>query len=467
MDRTQAYQRCLEKLIWATDNLKLEIQPSQLADIAELIVQPMIGPWRFFHTLQHIFEVGGNEDAIEVLAALFHDIVYVQVDSSINFNLSYYIAPFSKELKGYLVIREADELPTDTIFEMVASVFDFVPGQFLDPFSGQNEFLSALVAAKVLEPFFPPQLLLQIVACIEATIPFRFLSEDGLTASDRLYERLQVINSQLNLELADEEIVETVKKSVRVSNRDVGSFAHPSAANFLSNTWNLLPETNHNLTACSAYTVIDYRIAMYKIEGFMNSLVPEIVFRQFQGEPGDRPYEILVSRATCNIEIARLYLECKLVTIALIEALSFAVGLDIPLATMMGELPLRGFSFMRLESFLPTIINPFQPRNDLEVEVLNLLEDGRAKSIDSDLENSPLATFIVKSIGFGAIADQCNQARKFFHGNISTEEFISGFPQALPDNVIRSLLKLFDGRKSAIRRCYTITSQSISKPHSN
>jgi hypothetical protein len=115
MDRTQAYQRCLEKLIWATDNLKLEIQPSQLADIAELIVQPMIGPWRFFHTLQHIFEVGGNEDAIEVLAALFHDIVYVQVDSSINFNLSYYIAPFSKELKGYLVIREADELPTDTI----------------------------------------------------------------------------------------------------------------------------------------------------------------------------------------------------------------------------------------------------------------------------------------------------------------------------------------------------------------
>ena len=51
----------------------------------------MIGPWRFFHNPEHIFDVRGDEDAIEVIAALFHDIVYVQVDHSINFNVRYYI----------------------------------------------------------------------------------------------------------------------------------------------------------------------------------------------------------------------------------------------------------------------------------------------------------------------------------------------------------------------------------------
>ena len=96
MDSKQAYLQCLERLIWAIDRLKVEVEPSELARIAELIVQPMTGPWRFFHTPEHIFDVGGNEDAIEVLAALFHDIVYVQVDRSINFNVSYYITPVSK-----------------------------------------------------------------------------------------------------------------------------------------------------------------------------------------------------------------------------------------------------------------------------------------------------------------------------------------------------------------------------------
>ncbi|MEO6861985.1 MAG: hypothetical protein ABI180_10715 [Microcoleus sp.] len=51
----------------------------------------MIGPGRFFHTPEHIFHVGGNEEAIEVLAALFHDIVYLQVDRSINFNIEDFI----------------------------------------------------------------------------------------------------------------------------------------------------------------------------------------------------------------------------------------------------------------------------------------------------------------------------------------------------------------------------------------
>ncbi|BAZ39723.1 hypothetical protein NIES4101_56770 [Calothrix sp. NIES-4101] len=457
MDSAQAYEKCLKRLTWATKSLKLEIQPHQLAKIADLIVQPMTGPWRYFHTPQHIFEVGGTGKPIEVLAALFHDLVYLQVDLSINLNLSYYISPFITEINSNLTIRKSEQLLSDQTFALVASVFGFVPGQILNPYAGQNEFLSALVAAKVLEPFVLPQHIFQIVACIEATIPFRGETKDGLTASDRLYKRLQNTNIEFSLGLTDAEIVETVKASVRMANRDVGSFAHPQAAEFLANTWNLLPETNHNLSTMGAYTVGDYRSAIQTIESFMSSLNPKLIFHQFRGEPDNCSYELLYKRASRNLKIAKLYLQSKLVTIALIEAMSLTIGVDIPLTIMMGEIPLRGFTFMPLEHFLPEVDNPYSPRTDIEKEVFDLLTIGRAKSIHSDLQHSPIATFIVKSIGFDAIFHQCDRSKQFFQDNISSEEFIGGFSPLLVENIIDALLQLFESRKTAIGRCYSIT----------
>ncbi|NJL64790.1 MAG: hypothetical protein HC903_26985 [Methylacidiphilales bacterium] len=457
MDSAQAYDKCLKRLTWASKSLKLEIQPHQLADITDLIVQPMTGPWRYFHTPQHIFDVGGTKNPIEVIAALFHDLVYLQADLSINFNLSYFISPFVKEIDGHLTIRPQGHLPVDCTFALVTSIFGFVPGQVLNPYVGQNEFLSALVAAKVLEPFVSQQQMLQIIACIEATIPFRPKTEDGLTACDRLYKRLQSTNTEFDLGLTDAEIIETVKTTVRMANRDVSSFAHPQAAQFLANTWNLLPETNHNLSRMGAYTVGDYRTAIQAIEAFMSSLSPNLIFHQFRGEPDNSSYELFYKRASRNLEIARLYLQSKLVTIALIEAMSLTIGVDIPLTIMMGEIPLPGFTFMPLEHFLPEVHDSYLPETDIEKEVFDLLTIGRAKSIHSDLQHSPIATFIVKSIAFTAISQQCDRSKQFFQGNLSTEEFLSSFNPTLIENIIGALLQLFESRKSAISCCYGIT----------
>lgn len=467
MDNKEAYLHCLERLMWAFDRLKAEVEPSELARIAELIVQPMIGPWRFFHTPEHIFEVGGNEDAIEVMAALFHDIVYVQVDRSINFNVSYYITPVAKEVNKQLQIRDQSELPADATFEMVMLVFDFVAGEVLNPFSGQNEFLSALVAAKALEPFLKREQLLQIAACIEATIPFR-AAESGITASQRLYDRLQAITNLFDLSLTDEEMRETVKKAVRIANRDVISFAYQSSAHFLANTWNLLPETNHNLTCCGFYTVRDYRVALLKMEGFLSYLKPEVIFRQFEGYPDDRTYQRWETTAKYNLEIAKLYLGCKLAAIALLEALSSGFGIDVSLAMMMGELPDLAAKGLCLESFFPEIEKPYEPKISVEAEVLNLLENGRAKSsYNTDLENSPLATFMVKIVGFDEMRYQCDRAKEFFIENLDADNFISDFNPIVTEIVVDSILKLFESRKSTIYRYYNITSELKSKPQTN
>ncbi|NES05171.1 MAG: hypothetical protein F6K22_21515 [Okeania sp. SIO2F4] len=133
MNFEHEHEQCLEKLNWAIKQLQVEVKPEKLVEIAELIVQPMTGLWRYFHTPNHIFEVGNSQDSIEVLAALFHDLVYVQVDHSVNFNLSYYIAPYIQERQGKLKIREKNELPKDLTFEMVTSIFGFLAGQVLLP----------------------------------------------------------------------------------------------------------------------------------------------------------------------------------------------------------------------------------------------------------------------------------------------------------------------------------------------
>ncbi len=48
-------QQCLDKLVWATNKLNVTIETRDLLKIADLIVQTMTGPWRYFHTPDHIF----------------------------------------------------------------------------------------------------------------------------------------------------------------------------------------------------------------------------------------------------------------------------------------------------------------------------------------------------------------------------------------------------------------------------
>ena len=450
MNFGQNHQQCLDRLIWVTEQLKVEAPVNQLAKIAKLIVQTMDSPWRYFHSTQHIFEVGGDGDAIEVLAALFHDVVYVQVDKSVNFNLTYYLAPFIEEDRGKLFIREHSDLPDDAIFEMVAMVFGFVPGQALSPFVGQNEFLSALVAAKALEPFLSPALIVQVAACIEATIPFRSKSESGLSTSEFLHQRLKSTNQTFNLQLTDEDVVQAVKRSVRLANRDVGNFADPSSAVFLSNTWSLLPEINHNLRKCGSYTVRDYREAMQKMLGFLNCLKPELVFQQFQREPDDHTYQCLVKRTRKNVEVARLYLESKLVSIAIIEALSLRFGSDVSLATMIGELPGSEFSVGRLKDWFPPIANSYQPAMPVEREVLNLLEKGRGKSSNYDIKNSPLTAFVVKYIGFDEIRRLRERSQAFFQGTISSEDYLASCNGELTRIISNGVTKLLENRQAAL-----------------
>lgn len=454
MQLTEAHERCRESLIWAIGLINGpvdESQMGQLDNIAELIIQTMTGTWRYFHTPEHIFEVGGSKDPIEVLAALFHDMVYVQVDQGINLNISSYIAPFIREVKSQLIIRPSADLPQNRLFEIVTTIFGFSPSQTLSPFSGQNEFLSAVIAALCLNSFLSESAIAEITACIEATIPFRPKLESGLTANDLLYQRLSLANQNFNFGWTEEKIIDVVKRSVRLANRDVENFAAPNSAHFLDNTWNLMPETNHELSNANSYTVAGYRRSMQKMEGFMNFLKPDLVFQQFMGEPDDLTYNEMIANTQKNLEVARLYLGIKVVTIAILEALSYRLGQTIPVSTMMGELPTPGIITPTLEQFLPEVKNPYPPQTSLEVEVLELLAKGRTQDSPYDIKNSPVATFIIKVIGYEEMKRLLSISKDFFAGNMSPEEFLTYCNPYVIETIVSGVLKLFESRANSFR----------------
>ncbi|MEG4346135.1 hypothetical protein QUB70_23055 [Microcoleus sp. A003_D6] len=443
-------KRCLDCLVSSIEQLGGRVDIPKLEQIAELIIQTMRGPWRYFHTSEHIFEVGGSVDPIEVLAALFHDLVYVQVDQGVSFNISSALCPFVKEVRAQLVIRDETELPNDAMYQLVASVFGFAPGKILSPFAGQNEFLSAVIAGKSLEPFLPASTIAEIAACIEATIPFRPVSPSGLSAIELLHQRLVSINRDFNFGWTDAETAEIVKRSVRLANRDVENFASPNSSNFLDNTWNLMPETNHELSNVNSYTVAGYRRSLQKMEGFLNFLKPELVFQHFMQEPDDETYANLIAQTRKNIAVAKLYLGIKLITIAILEALSYRLGRDIPLSTMMGELRAPGFKTSVLEDYLPNRQIAYALESQLQKEVLNLLAIGRNQESPYDIKNSPVATFIIKSIGFAETENFLKKAQDFFAGHISSEEFLSYCAPDVIETISSGVMKLFDSRKMAL-----------------
>ncbi|MEG4070840.1 hypothetical protein QUA42_26505 [Microcoleus sp. Pol11C2] len=450
MELLAEQKRCLDCLVSSIEQLGGRVDIPKLEQIAELIIQTMRGPWRYFHTSEHIFEVGGSVDPIEVLAALFHDLVYVQVDQGVSFNISSALCPFVKEVRSQLVIRDETELPDDAMYHLVASVFGFIPGKTLSPFAGQNEFLSAVIAAKCLEPFLPASTIAEITACIEATIPFRPVSPSGLSAIELLHERLVSINRDFNFGWSNGKTVEIVKRAVRLANRDVENFASRNSSNFLDNTWNLMPETNHELTNVNSYTVAGYRRSLQKMEGFLNFLKPELVFQQFRQEPDDETYANLIARTRKNIEVAKLYLGVKLITIAILEALSYRLGRDIPLSTMMGELRTPGFKTSVLEDYLPNRQSAYPLDSQLQREVLDLLEIGRNQESRYDIKNSPVSTFIIKSIGFAETENFLKKAQEFFAEPTSSEEFLSYCAPDVIETISSGVMKLFDSRKTAL-----------------
>ncbi len=387
---------------------------------------------REFHNHDHVVDLLRDGDPLEVIAALYHDAVYIQVDHGPPRSMKVELdGVLGSSPEGWRVLDGAAGPRTRDVL----TVFGRRVGDVVTPTTGLNEFASALVASEQLADALGRADRVAVAACIEQTIPFR---EDAAT---ELHRRI------VGLELEGVDVDELIRRAVRVGNRDVENFADNDAARFLDNTWKLLPESNPALHSPMVYTVRDYRLALQNMEGFLAWLPADRVFHAWAGEPRPEIHARRVARATGNLELAVRYLRAKLYSIAVVEALALESGGDVPIDYFMGGLKSASKPEMaRTEQFLPAL--PSAP--DVDRALHRLLAQGRATESSFDTGPSPLGAFLHAAVGEAAVMRGVALAKQWWAGTTDASAFLASQPPAPVAGIARAAANIVETRRARL-----------------
>jgi hypothetical protein len=427
---TSIINRIIQLFTHAFSSLGVQVPMAQIERLAMTVHHGMEYGQRVYHTSPHVLDICRDMKPHQVLAGLFHDIVYYQLDgglpphAELMLKRAVHVTPQSLKLRR--IDREDHELAA------CAHIFGFSEDQELPLYGGLNEFLSALVAVRLLSPYLPPADLLPIIACIEQTVPFRGHPPGGTSSSETLAERLRQAAAHWHLALADSAVDRMVRDAVILANRDVSGFAVDDPSLFLSATWLLIEESNAPLSVVGVYSIQDYRKALQRMEGFLASLNPENIFHHYQGYPDAEALAGLTERSRINLAFSVDYLGAKLASIAVVEALALATGGDAPVSMLLGDIAdCEGKRPDRIEDFLSFL----PPGPDVDLHLLAVLEKGRSRSSSSDLTASPLTAYLYRALGHDGLVSLGREARRMFGGELTPVEFL----QRLPVEPVRAI----------------------------
>lgn len=404
---------------------------------------------RAYHTSAHIFDLVEGMNPRQVLAALFHDVVYFQLDDGFPQSTAEVLQGVVRVHDGTLTLQPI--APDDTALALCAAVFDVEPGQTLPLYGGMNEFLSAVVAARLLQPRLAPMDLLAVVACIESSIPFRVAAMDGTSSADVLAARLNHLCQHLQAtwpaDVRQAYVDQVVVEGVQFANRDVGSFAYDDPGLFLSSTWLLIDESNAPLTRVGVYTLRQYRDVLMRMESFLGMLNPESVFQRYQGTPSAQEWAVLLAAATRNIAFACDFLDAKVASVAIIEALAMATGTDCPVSMFLGDIRSAQGRPDRVHDFLPDA-----PLADgVDPDLLQIFENGRNLASQNDLAASPLTAFVYRHLGFDGTRKTLRHARDMFAGITTPQAFLQTQNGAMVGAMIQACAHIALSRTAALQ----------------
>jgi len=430
--------------------LSAEVPMAEVERLAVLVHHSMDGKARVFHTTRHVFSVGEDLKPLQVLAALFHDVVYYQLDGGLPARVATLLEGVTHAKDGALYLRDIE--PGDSATALCADIFGFSPGQLLPLYRGMNEFLSAVVAARLLQQHLSDRQLLAVVTCIEATIPFRAPDEHGQTAAEALARRVQERSAKFPAQpaLSSQETEVFVKAlvtdAVTLANRDISGFIESDPGQCLSNTLLLIEESNAPLAALGVYSLQEYRSALLRMESFLSGLDPALVCQSFNGYPDADTLLAMGAAAKRNIDFSCDYLGAILTTIAIIEALALSTGTDCPIAMFLGDITNAYGKPDRVEDFLPEPPSG-QP---VDAELLQVLQVGRALESANDLAASPLTTYLYRFMGHSRSKRTLQQARRMFDGDLSPHAFLKTLDRNMLSAVIRACARIALSRSEAL-----------------
>lgn len=379
-----------------------ESQLQKIEEISFLVYDSMEAPTRTFHDIEHLSDLTKGADPIQKAAIIFHDVVYASTDGGLSDAQRKYIDDIIVEKDGDKIFITENKLEED--IEIVMEIFGFSYGQELNPFKGLNEFLSNCIATRFykslnLDNSSWPSLNAKISVCIEATIPFRGRDDEGRTAREALFHRLESANQKYKIGMSEDEMVEAIQRAATLSNHDVENFSSLDLADFLSNSFKLMPETNVPLRGKTFY-LSDYAIALKKMAGFLEFLDPNNIYSSFRDPQKSGELREKIAIARNNIRMALTFFQCIYLEISLLSAIAELSGGDVPISYFRGDKPgsLSRESSRQIHHFLKYRRKPSRSIS-YDPKVLKVLQKGLKNDIPFTTNTSPVASFLYTHLG--------------------------------------------------------------------
>jgi hypothetical protein len=310
---------------------KLRPTADHLASMATFVIDSMNRSGRVYHNVNHVFDVASEmTDAVAVLAAVFHDVVYLSIDKELSKQqreiLGHDVISCDNETSQLLLAPISKlEIPLDQI---VNSIFSYETDSSLDGKSLarptrvvdiRNECLSAVIAIRMLEPFLTWNDLVRIAACIEASIPFRAM-EDRSSVMDSLYARLEATVTKYKefISMDERELIDTVQMAALFANHDLKAFRALDPQVFVQSSWRLLPEWWPQLTSetCQLQDVLD---ALLLLQQRYRSMHVPLIFQSFQNKPSMVVMKEWRGRATHNLQVVALVTMVRILALHIIK----------------------------------------------------------------------------------------------------------------------------------------------------
>lgn len=437
--------RLIDVMLGVSQILRIKSSCADMEQTSVMVHRIMSFQARQFHTLEHVFGfIEEDSDPHTILAAVFHDLIYYQVDDGIQPVVNDLVQSIVESADDGLHLR-IDLPQSDKLFHLCRRVFGFESGRLRLPFTGLNEFLSALIFARLLGGQLAELDVLAVIVCIEASIPFRGRNPEGRTMGEQLEFRLESLRSDKVIDCGSEEVQLMVKRAIAFANADVRDFALSDAGRFLNNTWKLLPELNSSLRLAGTFTIFEYRLALGKMLGFFRSLLPENIFHDYRGYPDLKAFRKLIEGARRNLAVAEAYMQAKIMAITLLEAIAMVSGGDAPVALFMGDLPDQDDKADSLDLYLPKIETPTWM--DTRSALYHLLKTGRMDTSAFDLKNSPLAFHLYCRLPPEAWLRLETRSAEFCSSTIDAETYLLAWPAEVRNDVIRACRQMVQTRR--------------------
>jgi hypothetical protein len=169
--------------------------------------------------------------------------------------------------------------------------------------------------------------------------------------------------------------------AVETANCDVNDFKQADFLNFIRGTWRLLPEYSSGLRK-EHFPVQDYRKALCGTMVFLRDQVkPKSIFNHCYGYPTKAEVNDMARKAEKNIATGVFYIQAKLASVGVLEAVGALAAPDESLRLLMGGLP--RFSY----------VPPHGEYDDISQEVFSTLID-REDDLPFDSSQSPIGEYM-------------------------------------------------------------------------